>query len=362
MTAHDPLESAPRGMPGWNLLEVRPAKPQRHRNLTVFPLCADAQPDLSYLLLVDALGSGTVTIREVGSGTVPTLLAHNHSGTDVLILDGEQLIGAKQNRLTNRSIILAAGLKTEIPVTCMEHGRWHFQGEAFRSREKPRHAPSRVRRKAREVEAMYAHASHRAGVGVLSEAQVPVWNEISAYEERIGSRSATGALDELYDHQSASLDDWAAQFPLVESQVGLLAFLGGHPLGLDVIGGQSLYARLHERFLGGYLMDALGDRGATQGRTSGRTAEEFLDAVRAAGRGIAPTVGKGTYRLLSGRAIGGELEDVVDGVPRLVHGSAFPGQTQESRVRPGGGDTDGQPLAPPSRRQGWSGGRGSREG
>src|SRR5690606_40102059 len=49
-------------------------------------------------------------------------------------------------------------------------------------------------------------------------------------------------------------------FPLVPGQVGLLAFEGAAPLGMDVIGGRALYTRVHARLLRGYVLDALDAR------------------------------------------------------------------------------------------------------
>jgi hypothetical protein len=319
--------------PFTRLLEVRPGEPLRHENLTIFPLLAEAQPELPYVLLGDALDLGIVSIGEIGSGSVPSLLATNRGDVDVLILDGEQLIGAKQNRITNRTIILEAKTETVIPVSCMEQGRWHHVSEEFHARPKPRHAPPGVRRKAREVESAFAAAPSRATADVLHRAQGAVWMEIADFGASLGVESDTGAMNEIYDSHAETLDDWVAHFPCAEDQVGLLAFLGRRPLGLDVVGSQVLHSRLHERFLGGYVLDAMARRrrgGKASGSQGGGPglglAHRFLADVGSASRGRAPTVGKGIYHLIAGRAIGAELSDIIEGSERLVHLSAFPGE------------------------------------
>jgi hypothetical protein len=227
------------------LLHVTAGEALRRENLTIFPLVAEPQPELPYLLLGDALDLGFVSIGEIGSGSVPSLIATNRGDVDVLILDGEQLIGAKQNRITNRTIILEAKTETVIPVSCMEQGRWHHVSHEFRSRPKPRHAPPRVRRKAREVEAAFAATPSMASAGELHRAQGEVWREIAEVGVSMGVNSDSGAMDEIYDRHSESVDDWIGSFPCREDQVGLLAFLGRRPLGLDVVGSQPLHARLH---------------------------------------------------------------------------------------------------------------------
>ncbi len=337
-------------------LRLRP--PRARDGLAVFPLVAEVDPPLPYALLLDALSAGAVAIGEVGTGTVPSLLAHNRGDSDVLILDGEQLVGARQNRITNRSILLEAGSKTEIPVSCMEQGRWHFTTDAFAPPPKARHAPANVRRHAREAEAAVAASTGRVGRRAAAMAQGAVWNQIHAYGLKLGGTSQTGAMDEVYERRDADIESWLAAFPLEEGQVGLLAFLNGAPLGLDAIGCPELFARLHERFLGGYVMDALAagaDPGSGRERAAGPPDEadalRFLAEVSGAGRSPSEAIGKGEYRVLTGAAIGGELVDGPAGGLRLVHLSAFPAGTDRTGAVPAGPTAEARPFAPPSRRR-----------
>ncbi|HSJ05542.1 MAG TPA: DUF6569 family protein [Longimicrobiales bacterium] len=331
------------------MLDVRLGETQRFENLTLFPLVATSPADLPYVLLADALGSGSVRISEIGEGTVPTLLATNEGVLDVLILDGEQLIGSKQNRMTNRSILLPAGSRTEIPVYCMEQGRWHFATGQMASA--PQHSPSKVRRRARETEARHAAAGAAPGAGVLREAQGDVWHDVADSLSMLKAATPTSALDAAYDANRHRLDEWLQAFPPSPDQVGLLAFVAEAPLGLDVVGAPRLYARLHDRLLRGYVLDAL--EHAARGRRASRLAgdplaQRYLDAVRTAQRDRAPTVGRGEYHVIRGAVVGGELTD--DG--RIAHLSAFP--VEQPRPGSGAAAADGPvgpPVAPPSRRR-----------
>jgi len=347
------------------MLDLTLAAAQRHDLLTIFPLVAVGEPELPYALLVDALAAGTVRITEVGTGTVPELLATNKAETDVLVLDGEQLVGARQNRMTNRSILLPARSETCIPVSCMEQGRWHFASDAMQPA--PQHSPSKVRRKARTMEAEYAAAGMPAPASSLAHAQSGVWAEIAGIADALEVPSPTGALNDVYDAARPALEAATSSFPLVPGQVGLLAFQRGSPLGMDLIGGRALYARVHARLLRGYVLDALDARARARrrGAASGETAQaaaapdasealRFLARVRAAQRVDTPTVGRGEYRVLTGDVIGAELE--ADGAP--VHLSAFP--TDERSRRPDMGpvlhEEPASPVAPPSVRRRRRGG------
>lgn len=58
---------------------------------------------------------------------MPQLAVINDGPIAVLIIDGEELIGAKQNRVLNTTVLLKERSKTVIPVSCTEQGRWQWR-------------------------------------------------------------------------------------------------------------------------------------------------------------------------------------------------------------------------------------------
>lgn len=342
------------------MFEASLGNPQHHQNLTIFPILAEKERDLPYLLMAEALAVGVLTIGEKNGGEVPVLLATNAGRQAILVLDGEQLIGAKQNRMTNRSILLPPKSITEIPVSCMEQGRWHFQSDHFAPA--PQHAPSKVRRRARETEAEASYAAELRGPGVrsshrdLAAAQGEVWDEIRSFGSKLGGSSDTGALNSIYESRRPQMESWIQAFPLVEGQVGLVGFQGEISLATDAVGSPDLYAKVHARLLTGYVMDAMErwDPGHPAPQASVPEAEFLMEALGAAERIPSLSVGSGEYRILRGRVLGGELID--NG--HVVHVSAFP--ADEGRIF--GGDPSqngstgpsgprGTPIARPSRRR-----------
>jgi hypothetical protein len=329
------------------MLDVKLGGPQKFENLEVFPLIAAGADDLPYDLLADAITAGTLTITEVGQGTVPALVATNTGERDVLVLDGEQLVGSRQNRMTNRSILLPAHSGTEIPVFCMEHGRWHFTSHQMSPA--PQHSPAKLRRHARAAEARRAAAGMEAAPEMLREEQGAYWADVADTLSKVGGHTPTGSLHAAYEANRRPIAEFVAAFDIRPDQVGLLAFADGVALGLDVIGAPRLYARVHERLLRGYVLDALehatAGRAAGTGALDGLAAQLYLDAVREAPRHAAPTAGLGTYHVLNGIVVGGEL---LDDSQRVTHLSAFPAVRRGQAAGPIERDPH---VAPPSERR-----------
>jgi hypothetical protein len=108
------------------LTQISILNAQTALNLQVFPLIAAATSSgLDYLTMAEAVAAGTASVEETSlSGSVPEIQLRNGAEKPILILDGEELIGAKQNRTVNITILAPAGKTTSIPVTCIEAGRW----------------------------------------------------------------------------------------------------------------------------------------------------------------------------------------------------------------------------------------------
>ena len=99
--------------------DIRFHEVQRFAQMTVMPLSLpEASNKFTYIMLSEALTSGSIVINEVSEGgSVPELIARNTGKVPVLIMDGEELAGAKQNRVANTSILVPPLSKIVIPVS-----------------------------------------------------------------------------------------------------------------------------------------------------------------------------------------------------------------------------------------------------
>jgi hypothetical protein len=221
--------------------------PVEHRGVVIAPLFPRHDPETDYVTLEDALPLGFLITEIHAEGSVPELLASNPLDRPVLLYDGEELLGAKQNRILNVTALVAAKSETKIPVSCVEQGRWHAQSARF---EAARHAayPDLRLRKAEQLSA------EPMARGV---AQSAVWEEVAAKAGRHGVHSPTGAAADIYRSREDALSDLRRAFPLVPGQCGALLALGGDRLCLDYLSRPAAFARLYPKLVDGYLLDAL---------------------------------------------------------------------------------------------------------
>ena len=106
-------------------------EPTIHRGITVVPLFPRRDPGAAYTTLAAALRRGLRITETSAAGSVPELVVANPLDEWVLLYDGEELVGAKQNRILNLTVLVAAESVTPIPVSCVEAGRWHRRSPTF---------------------------------------------------------------------------------------------------------------------------------------------------------------------------------------------------------------------------------------
>jgi hypothetical protein len=234
-----------------SLASLTPGAGKIYRNMAIFPITFGGKEHLRYVTLAEAFNMGTLTIREVNeSGNVPELWAVNKGDSAVLILDGEELQGAKQNRILNASVLLKEHSETIIPVSCTEQGRWHSISRDFR--ESGNLASSRIRaKKMSSVSSnLEMHMNYRSDQG-------EVWDEIDQMEEVFCKESSTHAMSDSFKNEKKELEDYYKEFPLTTGQKGLAVFINGAFIGLEMVSREEAYQQYHEKIIQSYAMHAL---------------------------------------------------------------------------------------------------------
>jgi hypothetical protein len=298
-------------------------QPVSVRNLTVFPLTGaqDAGP-ASYWTLNEALAAGQARIREVSEGgSVPQLLLENFGQKPILVMDGEELVGAKQNRCANVTILAPAGQTLVIPVSCVEAGRWSYRGADFGVSEQAQFVRGRARKTAAVNVRMRAS-------GVRDADQGEVWEEIAAKSVRMCVESPTVAMADIYDQHRTSMQDYVKAISAAPGQVGAIFAIGPAVAGLDLFDVAGTFRAMLPKLVRSYAIDALEARGEQHSTASAETAQAFMAAVSAARVESYPGVGLGTEVRLTGAGLvaGGLAHE-----GKLIHLAAFSLPADETR-------------------------------
>ncbi len=262
-------------------------EPVRFRNLTMFPLLGETARDVDYVVLDEAAEHDYVRITEVTEGgNVPELRLENTGQKPVLLLDGEQLVGAKQNRVLNLTVLAPAGKTIAIPVSCVEAGRWSYDSPVFKASARTHFAEGRARK------AASVSASMASGLGRYSD-QVEVWDGIAAKAMRMDSDSPTAAMERVFERHESSLGEYLSALAPAEDQAGAMFAVGARIVGMDLFDHPATFGKLFRKLLSGYAVDALEQEDAGY-YAELRGAQHFLDRVAAGEPASYPAVGLGT--------------------------------------------------------------------
>jgi hypothetical protein len=287
-----------------------------------------------YLLFEQAVAGGAVEVQEIGSGTVPSVAATTKDHP-VVIFAGDTITGGKQNRFINVSVWLSATKVTQLPVTCLEHGRWD-PGHAARFgagrkadyalRSMVNSQVNEQRRRVHEFAAAGAPVAH-----AFAADQGEVWAEIGRREARAGRRSGTAALHELWAAEEHDARPFAGAFPCPDGATGLALGVGGRLVALEVFDHPATLAASWPRLVESAVSAHLDYRRAVAARTAPPDAHHYPDPGalgRMVGRALAaldgasvgPSVGEGLDLRLSGPKVAGSAL-VHDG--QVVHAELF---------------------------------------
>jgi len=271
------------------LASLQMAEAQNCRNIMIFPLICPGNGALEYRTLGEAIQERSLTLAEVSQGgSVPELKVINRGNTPVLLIDGEELVGAKQNRVLNTSILLKENSETVIPVSCTEQGRWAYASAGFAD------AGVVMAHRSRACKSHSVSESLAKGARFTSN-QGEVWSEIQALHAKAHFHSPTHAMHDLFLARQADLEMCLKAFALVPKQNGLLVLINGAVAGLDYVSRPEAYARLHAKLLKSYVIEGLVEpgQGALDAGPARERAKAFLAEAQQCKASQFPSIGYG---------------------------------------------------------------------
>lgn len=322
---------------------VRADESQGRTALRIFPIVGPSQDQPPYRLL-DAESLAAVKITETSpSGHVPELKVENNLECFLFLMDGQELVGAKQNRILNTDVLVPAKTTLTIPVSCVEAGRWRHVSQQFLPGAAASHTirsrkVERVRRSARES-------------GRFDADQHAVWQEVQCSMAHAQAESATAALHDAYTRRRQDLENFRQWLHMPEEAVGLAVFHGTRFLGLDLFDRHSTLVYFWNSLLDSYAIDWLlvapGDGGPAP-PPEAKVVRDVLERAAVGKWDILGSPGQGRDHRLEDQQLTGSALVWEDRV--VLHLQLFPkaqdqneaqlGQGQRPRIR--------RPYAPPS--------------
>jgi hypothetical protein len=283
-----------------------------YRNLSMFPLRTGNDGTLDYLTLDEALRNGVVHIGEMSrAGSVPELRLENKGELPVLIVDGEELVGAKQNRTANLTVMAPAHTTIVLPVSCVEAGRWSHASDHFVASDRAHFARGRASRVASVSQSMGSSGSRRSD-------QARVWHDVAEVACQLEAPSPTQAMAAVFERHRTRIQDYVEALGATDNQVGAIFAIGGDVIGFDLFDRCATLTALLPKLVRSYAVDALEATEEATSRQDGGTAAAFLQSAASAKVNTYPAVGMGTDIRLSAPGLAGGGLVVDDDVVHLA--------------------------------------------
>lgn len=275
--------------------------PSHFRNLTVFPLVRPQrkEKELDYLLLDEGVSSGAVHITELhANGRVPELRLENTADKPVFLLNGEELLGAKQNRVLNVTILAPAKCAIAIPVSCAEAGRWHMAARDMHPAAHVMYSDVRADQISQVTESLRSS-------GTPSSDQASVWRNIAAKAARLKSFSPTAAMSDIYKSHASSIEAFVRAFPCREQETGAAFGIDGQIMGLDVFDHSKTMQSLFPKLVRSYALDALDRPTESSAPPDQRDVVAMIEAIGQAQTSSDKAVGLGKDVRITGGTVSG---------------------------------------------------------
>jgi hypothetical protein len=220
--------------------------------LQIFGVRWDCPADLTYTTLDEALAQKTLEVTEINQqGAVPLLQVTNKDDAPVFFMAGEHLVGAKQNRVLNASMLVPARSKLPIPVSCVEAGRWSYRSPKFTS------PGTMAFGKLRKMQAEGIADNYQHGSATPTANQQQVWAEVDRKLQALGAFSPSHAMHEAYADHEKTLHHYSERLPVPPGCHGAVFAVHGQIAGADLFDKPATLAKLWPKLVRSFALDAL---------------------------------------------------------------------------------------------------------
>jgi hypothetical protein len=291
--------------------------PETAGSLALIPLLRRGTTTLGeppgYLLYQPAHDMSLISIEEVDeAGTVSKLRVNNRANTPVLLVEGEVLLGMKQTRVLNLTVLVPAQTTLTVPVSCVEAGRWRATSAEAVGKSDVHLAPS-VRAAKTVTVARSMRSAH-----TFDSDQGAVWAGVDRVLDRHAADAPSRSYADLAAQDVSRFTHVARSVEPKPGQVGVIACVRGRVVCVDAFEAPQVLSALWEGLVSSYQAEAMVADGKP---AKPRGARRWFRSIAAGSASVGPDIGLGAH--ITVVAPGVEAAALVHG-GKILHLSAFP--------------------------------------
>jgi hypothetical protein len=293
---------------------IKLEEPRFLRNLVIYPLSNGGKSNPKIKVLDDALKEKNILISELANAQIEQVRLQNRSDYRVFVLDGEEITGAWQNRITTTAAFIDTRSEVLLPTSCVEQGRW--TGDKEFTIANSCSFPSLRAVLCKDV------TNSLTKTRTFKANQERIWQSIGNKLDSLKVQSMTSSMHDIFQRLKAELARFSESAGELSQFTGMIAACGEKIICIDLFGYKNIFARLAPKLLESYGLDALEKMNSASEPPTNRI-EKLISQLKRVQLRRFPSVGLGDeLRFQSTNVLGRALIFGND----LLHFSAFPKQ------------------------------------
>jgi hypothetical protein len=205
-------------------LNFNVSEPVEKNNITAFFLSSIEKNNNKYLSFSEAIAKNQVQISEVNNkGFVTKLSVSNKSSDNIIILNGELIIGSqiRQDRIVDNTVLIPGYATVLINTFCGEQYRWS----------------PKLSNKISTPESLYfssGRANNAADTNTKLSKQCRIWSEISEKISDFNVKSFTNSVDQIYKKKKVNVEEIVNFFKIPSEAVGVVLGINNQLVNIDI--------------------------------------------------------------------------------------------------------------------------------
>ena len=223
------------------------SEPSRKNNLSVFFLSFKERNTNNYLCFSEALKKDLVSVNEVNErGSIYYLKVSNKSNQKILVLGSEIITGnaLKQDRVVDRTTLIAGNTTMMLKVSCCEKNRW-----------------SQIVANNLSVSDTLFFSKGRLNnsIDIYEKSktdQFKIWDNISEKLDDFKIKSFTGSTEEIYQKRKKEIEDLLLSFKPKSDSLGVAIAIGSRIISIDIFSDSNIFNIYFPRILRSVIIDS----------------------------------------------------------------------------------------------------------